>query len=145
MKRLVTFVALALYAGTSMNAQTTGSATIVGTVTDTTGAVVPGVKINVVNTETQNPYLNASAFAYPAPFNAGTLGRNTLTGPGLVWAQTSLSKTFKFRERMRLSDPLGPEQSIQADQLPGSESRVQRCHAEHVRPLQSRSDARQLQ
>jgi hypothetical protein len=52
MKHLVTFLALALYAGTSINAQTTGSATIVGTVTDTTGVVVPGVKINVVNTET---------------------------------------------------------------------------------------------
>src|SRR5882672_4510048 len=33
-------------------AQTTGSATIVGTVTDTTGAVIPGAKVAVVNTET---------------------------------------------------------------------------------------------
>src|SRR2546423_5581462 len=33
-------------------AQTTGSATIVGNVTDTTGAVIPGAKVAVVNTET---------------------------------------------------------------------------------------------
>src|ERR1041385_4922068 len=32
-------------------AQTTGAATILGTVTDTTGAVVPGAKITVVNKE----------------------------------------------------------------------------------------------
>jgi hypothetical protein len=60
-----------------------------------------GIGPNRLPTSAQNPYLNAAAFAYPAPFTAGTLGRNTLTGPGLVWAQTSLSKTFKFRERMR--------------------------------------------
>jgi Carboxypeptidase regulatory-like domain len=56
---------------------------------------------NRLPTALQNPYLNAAAFAYPAPFTAGTLGRNTLEAPGLVWAQTSLSKTFKIRERMR--------------------------------------------
>ncbi|MCC6365402.1 MAG: TonB-dependent receptor [Bryobacterales bacterium] len=33
-------------------AQTTGSATVVGTVSDSTGAVIPGVKVVVVNTET---------------------------------------------------------------------------------------------
>jgi hypothetical protein len=52
-------------------------------------------------TSAQNPYLNAAAFAYPAPFTLGTLGRNTLTGPGTVWAQASLCKTWKLRERMR--------------------------------------------
>ena len=56
---------------------------------------------NRLPTSAQNPYLNAAAFAYPAPFTLGTLGRNTLTSPGLVWAQSSLSKTFKFRERLR--------------------------------------------
>jgi hypothetical protein len=56
---------------------------------------------NRLPTSAQNPYLNAAAFAYPAPFTPGTLGRNTLTSPGLVWAQTSLSKTWKLRERMR--------------------------------------------
>jgi len=33
-------------------AQTTGAATLVGTVTDTTDAVIPGVKVIVVNRET---------------------------------------------------------------------------------------------
>jgi hypothetical protein len=56
---------------------------------------------NRLPTSAQNPYLNAAAFAYPAPFTLGTLGRNTLTSPGLVWAQASLSKTFTFRERLR--------------------------------------------
>jgi hypothetical protein len=56
---------------------------------------------NRLPTSAQNPYLNAAAFAYPAPFTAGTLGRNTLTSPGLVWAQTSLSKSWKLRERMK--------------------------------------------
>jgi len=49
----------------------------------------------------QNPYLNPAAFAYPAPFTPGTLGRNTLTSPGVVWAQASTSKTFKWGEKMR--------------------------------------------
>jgi hypothetical protein len=56
---------------------------------------------NRLPTSAQNPYLNAAAFAYPAPFTAGTLGRNTLTSPGLVWAQTSLSKDWKLRERLK--------------------------------------------
>jgi hypothetical protein len=56
---------------------------------------------NRLPTSLQNPYLNAAAFAYPAPFTPGTLGRNTLTSPGLVWAQTSLSKTWTLRERVR--------------------------------------------
>src|SRR5215510_6773335 len=34
-------------------AQTTGTATLVGTITDNTGAVVPGATIDVVNIETQ--------------------------------------------------------------------------------------------
>jgi len=56
---------------------------------------------NRLPTSAQNPYLNAAAFAYPAPFTAGTLGRNTLTSPGLVWAQTSLSKAWRVHERMK--------------------------------------------
>src|SRR3954465_12806677 len=48
-------IALGIFALLSSVAygQTTGAATIVGTVTDTTGAVVPGAKVIVVNTETQ--------------------------------------------------------------------------------------------
>ncbi|MCX6612713.1 MAG: TonB-dependent receptor, partial [Acidobacteria bacterium] len=51
----------------------------------------------------QNSYLNVNAFAYPAAFTAGTLGRNVLESPGLNWTQLSISKTFLVRERMRFS------------------------------------------
>src|SRR6476659_4876808 len=37
-------------------AQTTGTATVVGTVTDNTGAIVPGAIVKIVNTETQFVY-----------------------------------------------------------------------------------------
>ncbi len=40
--------------------QTTGTATLVGTLTDSTGAVVPGANINIVNTETQFAYTGQS-------------------------------------------------------------------------------------
>ena len=47
--------ALLLFA-CALFAQTTGTATVVGTVTDNTGAVVPAATINIVNTETQFVY-----------------------------------------------------------------------------------------
>jgi hypothetical protein len=49
----------------------------------------------------QNRYFNFDAFAYPAPFTPGTLGRNTFEAPGLRWTQVSLSKEFKITERAR--------------------------------------------
>jgi len=52
-------------------------------------------------TQAQVPYLNAAAFDYPAPFTAGTMGRNVLEGPGLTWPQFSLSKHWTFFERAR--------------------------------------------
>lgn len=52
-------------------------------------------------TTAQNPYLNASAFAYPANFTTGSLGRNTLESPGMIWMQTSLSKEFPIYERLK--------------------------------------------
>src|ERR1035441_293030 len=45
-------VALAAMAPASAIAQTTGASTLVGTVRDSTGAVVPSTKVTVVNTET---------------------------------------------------------------------------------------------
>lgn len=49
----------------------------------------------------QNRYLKQDAFAYPASFTPGTLGRNTLQAPGLVWMQSSLSKEWPLFERFR--------------------------------------------
>lgn len=50
----------------------------------------------------ENPYLNISAFQYPAAFQYGTLGSNTFTGPRLIWMQASLSKDFPIGERLKL-------------------------------------------
>lgn len=51
----------------------------------------------------QNPYFNNAAFAYPAAFTAGSLGRNVLESPGLQWTQLSLSKTIAVKERYRFT------------------------------------------
>ncbi|PYT20220.1 MAG: hypothetical protein DMG57_42865 [Acidobacteria bacterium] len=51
MNRLIVAAALVLLTSFA-HAQTTGAATIVGTVTDTTGAIIPGAKVKVINTET---------------------------------------------------------------------------------------------
>ena len=45
MFRSLLVAVLGLLAVSAANAQTTGAATIVGTVTDTSGAVVPGAKV----------------------------------------------------------------------------------------------------
>jgi hypothetical protein len=52
-------------------------------------------------TQAQAPYLQFSAFAYPAAFTVGTIGRNTFTGPVNNWMQLGLSKTWAIRERFR--------------------------------------------
>jgi hypothetical protein len=51
----------------------------------------------------QTRYLNFDAFQYPASFTPGTLGRNTLEAPGIVWAQSSLSKSWTIWERLRFN------------------------------------------
>jgi hypothetical protein len=43
--------------------------------------------------------IDMNAFAYPAAFTVGNAGRNILTGPRLVWAQASVQKNFRFKER----------------------------------------------
>ncbi len=47
--------------------------------------------------------MNIDGFQYPAPYTIGTLGRNTLEAPGVVWAQTSLSKTWTMFEKLRFT------------------------------------------
>ena len=49
----------------------------------------------------QKRYFNFDAFAYPAAFTAGTLGRNTFESPGMRWTQVSLSKEFRITEALR--------------------------------------------
>jgi len=53
-------------------------------------------------TSAQNPYLKFDAFAYPAAFTPGTLGRNTFEAPGMTWVQLTVSKSwFFFGERLK--------------------------------------------
>ncbi len=51
----------------------------------------------------QNSYFNVNAFAYPAAFTPGTMGRNVVESPGLQWTQLSVSKVFPINDRMRFS------------------------------------------
>lgn len=51
------------------------------------------------NNNLKHPMWNISAFSNPAAFTAGTLGRNTINGPGLNWTQGSLAKNFIIKER----------------------------------------------
>src|SRR2546427_7496550 len=52
MNRLILPLAISVLTASAAFAQTTGAATIVGTVTDTSGAVLPGAKVTVVNRAT---------------------------------------------------------------------------------------------
>lgn len=52
-------------------------------------------------TVAQVPYLDASAFAYPDSFKAGTMGRNVVEAPGINWTQLSLSKEWPIYERLK--------------------------------------------
>ncbi|MBL8238076.1 MAG: TonB-dependent receptor [Bryobacterales bacterium] len=49
----------------------------------------------------QPAWADINAFAYPAAFTAGNSGRNIYTGPGNLWHQVSISKTFTFKERLK--------------------------------------------
>jgi hypothetical protein len=51
----------------------------------------------------QKRYLNLSAFAYPDNYTLGSLGRNTLEAPGIVWSQASMSKSWRVWERVRFN------------------------------------------
>ena len=45
--------------------------------------------------------IDMNAFAYPGAFQVGNAGRNILTGPSMAWAQISLQKNFKIKERFQ--------------------------------------------
>ena len=51
----------------------------------------------------KNPCWIMSAFAYPAAYTIGTVGRNTIHGcNGMKWSRASLSKTVRVKERVNL-------------------------------------------
>jgi len=54
------------------------------------------------NNSLKHPLWNINAFAYPAAYTPGMLGRNTIEGPALMWTQGSLSKNIPFREKYNL-------------------------------------------
>jgi hypothetical protein len=47
-------------------------------------------------------YFNPNAFVQPLPGTYGNVGRNVLTGPGLVETDLALAKNFRFSERLNL-------------------------------------------
>jgi hypothetical protein len=61
------------------------------------------IGINRFPFSAQNRYLDYTGFAYPDSFQPGTLGRDTLQAPGLVWMQASLAKEWKIYERLKAS------------------------------------------
>jgi hypothetical protein len=54
------------------------------------------------NNNLKNPMWNIRAFAYPDAYTPGTVGRNTIDGPGLNWSQASVSKVVRFAEKLNL-------------------------------------------
>jgi hypothetical protein len=51
------------------------------------------------NNNLKNAMWNINAFANPPAFTAGTLGRNTIDGPGMNWTQASLAKNIAIKEK----------------------------------------------
>jgi hypothetical protein len=94
--------------------QATNSAEVTGSLTDPSGAIVPGVAVtvrdpNVVGDPTavsggQNIYswFNVKAFGTPTPGTFGNMGRNIVYGPGLTANNVALHKSYKFTERFNL-------------------------------------------
>jgi hypothetical protein len=52
--------------------------------------------------QTINAWYNPAAFALPAPYTFGNLGRNTLRGPSQDVLDVALAKDFQLRESLRL-------------------------------------------
>lgn len=64
---------------------------------------VPGVSYQLAEGErSTSRWFNTAAFSLPAAGTFGNLGRNTVTGPGLVNMDTNVSRTFAIGERVRL-------------------------------------------
>src|SRR5215831_18835254 len=84
MYRAIVLATFALLAAPAAVAQTTGAATIVGTVTDTSGAVIAGAKVTVVNTETNFHFeglTNQDGYYY-VPYLRPGIYNVTIEAPG---------------------------------------------------------------
>ena len=57
---------------------------------------------NRFNQALENPVLPVSCFAAPPAFTPGNAGRNIVTGPGIIYSQTSVKKNFPITERVNL-------------------------------------------
>jgi len=51
---------------------------------------------------TSNEWFNTAAFAAPAPYTFGNVGRNTVEGPGMQIADVALTREFHLRESLRM-------------------------------------------
>jgi hypothetical protein len=51
----------------------------------------------------QKRYLDINGFAYPGAYQIGSLGRNTLEAPGILWPQTSVQKSWRIKEVVRFT------------------------------------------
>ena len=63
--------------------------------------VIAGCKPND-GPQTVNQWINTSCFMLPPTDTFGDVGRNTLTGPGMVTVDTAVARVFSIKERMRL-------------------------------------------
>ncbi len=62
---------------------------------------VAGQKVQLPrNQRTPARWFNTAAFATPATFTFGNVGRNTVEGPGLVMVDAMLAKTIRLTERL---------------------------------------------
>lgn len=62
---------------------------------------VPGVSdVLAADQKSTAQWFNVKAFAQPAAYQFGTLGRNTVIGPGQVDVDTTVARTFRLRERL---------------------------------------------
>lgn len=63
--------------------------------------VIAGCKPND-SPQTVNRLINTACFILPPAGTFGDVGRNTLTGPGMVTVDTAVARMFSTKERMRL-------------------------------------------
>ncbi len=77
LRRICLFCVLAVVAGNMAFGQTGATGTILGTITDSTGAVLPNVKVTVTNTATNAAFNTESNSA--GDFNAPSLNPGTYT------------------------------------------------------------------